>query len=1143
MFSRIVLLACALGSLAFAQEFRSTLTGRVTDPSGAAVPNANVAAIKTDTNSRFETKSNADGLYTLPLLPPGPYEISAEAPGFKSYAQSGINLSANQRVEVDVKLDLGKTSESVTVTADASQLETVTASSGQAITTREVENLPVNGRAPMDLAFLAFGVLTNGNRDQNRAFENAGFSNFAMGGAAVGANEALMDGVPNTGTLGTTKRRASFSAPVDAVSEVKVEAFNVDAAYGGAGGGTVNIITKSGTNQLHGALGEFNQTSALAATPFFTNKGGGKKTVSRQNQWSATVGGPVYIPKLYDGRNKLFFFFAYEGEKDSEPAPTFATTPTDAERNGDFSSLLALGSNYKIYDPNTGVLSGKNVVREPFPNNQIPKSRFNPVGVNLINLMGEPNHVGNADGTDNFFSPLVTGNNYHSYMARGDVNISDANKLTADMRTSLWRQDNGSVFHNISGGESAFRSLWGGMLDDVQTFSPTMVGNLRYGYNRYRAYYVQNSHGYDPTQLGFPSYIAANANALVIPQVSFSDGFATLGSGHFVDQPFDTHQLLGNLTKVAGQHTIKFGAEFRLYRFSNFNWSGATGKYSFDSTWVKASSTSGSVPVGGSIAALLLGLPTSGSYAINAASTYDSYYDVLFVQDDWHVKPNLTVNLGLRWEYNTPTTERWNRQSTGFDPTVKNQVTDAAIAAYAANPIPQVPVSQFQPYGGLTFATPDNRTGYATPTTSFSPRLGISWTPAILHHKTVIRAGMGIFDYNYGIIQGQQQGFSNTTSFVPTNDSYLTPATTLSNPFPDGIQQPPGASLGVNTYLGQSANYNNPDLSRMYSLRWNFDVQQQLSTDTVLELAYTGNHSVHLMTSYNFAALPAQYLSTSQVRDQATIDALGATVANPFAGLLPGTSRNGSTTKVSSLLAPFPEFSGVTESNMSNGGSYFHMFSAKLQKRFSHGFQFAVNFSHSRLIEKDSYLNSGSLALEKRVSSSDRPNSLSMMGTYSLPFGRGRSYLANPNPVVNAVLGNWQVAAIYSYASGAPLGWGNLIYYGGPLNFNSRNVDQAFDTTQFNSNSKEQLSQNLRYFPSQFNNLRVTGTNNLDLALSKRFPIKERMNMEFRADSFNVANRTQFSGPNLSVTSKAFGTITGATNTPRIFQLALRLTF
>src|ERR1051326_350660 len=339
---RILVLAALIASWSAAQEFRSTLTGKVTDPSGAIVPNAVVIGVKTDTNSRFETKSNAEGLYTIPFLPPGVYDLTTEAPGFKKFVQAGIQIGSDLRVAQDIVLQIGASSESVTVTADAAQLESVSASTGQVITTREVETLPVNGRAPMDLAVLGYGVVNTGTRDQNRPFENSGFSTFAMGGAATGANAALLDGVPNVGTLGEASTRISFSPPVDSVVDVKVEAFNVDASYGGFGGGTVEVTTKGGTNELHGSASEFNQISNLAGTPFFTNAARGKKPPYRQNLWGMTAGGPVWVPKVINGKNKLFFFFAYEGFADAYATPTYFTVPTAAEISGDFSHLLSL---------------------------------------------------------------------------------------------------------------------------------------------------------------------------------------------------------------------------------------------------------------------------------------------------------------------------------------------------------------------------------------------------------------------------------------------------------------------------------------------------------------------------------------------------------------------------------------------------------------------------------------------------------------------------------------------------------------------------------------------------------------------------------------------------------------------------------
>ncbi len=1147
---KLISLFMILSSAMLAQEYRSTITGHITDPSGAGIPNARITAVKPDTNARYNTVTGPEGIYTIPQLMPGTYELTAEATGFKTSMQSGVELGANARLAVDIQLTLGSSSEKVTVTADIPTLVTVSASAGSSITTREVENLPINGRAPMDLAIMAYGVINTGNRDQNRPYENSGFSNMGMGGAAAGANEVLLDGVPNLGTLGnaTTQndRRAAFSPPVDAVAEVRVDVLNVDAAYGGSGGGTVQLITKGGTNGLHGSLSEFNQTSNLTATPFFTNAAGGKKTNFRQNQWGVTAGGPVILPKIFNGKDKLFWFFTYEGHKNSEPAPTYTTVPTSAERQGDFSDLLKLGASYTLYDPSTAVLSGSTVTRQAFPNNTVPSTRLNAIAKNYLNYIGLPNFAGKADGSNNYFAGLTTNNSYSSFSGRLDANLSNANKLTLTGRESFWIQKSGNIFDNIALGENGMRSIYGASVDDVHTFTPTTVANLRVGFTRYRAFYEQNSFGYNPTDLGFPSYIASSATQLLMPAWTFSDGFLVASPAtnlHYSDQPYNTYQIFGSVTKIAGRHTIKAGGEHRILDFSNISWSGSTGSYTFDNTWVKANSTAAGAPLGGSMAAFLLGLPTSGNYTINTPSKNDSNYDVLFLQDDFKIRRNLTLNLGLRWEYNSPTVERWNRMANGFNTTIDNQVTAAARAAYAKNPIPQMPVSQFNPVGGLTFATNDDRTATAMPKTAFSPRVGVAWTPDALKGRTVLRAGAGIFDYLIGVLQPQQPGFTYTNTYVATNNSYLTPATTLSNPFPGGLTQPPGAAQGINTNLGQSVTYLNPEIARQYSLRWTLDVQQQLDRYTTLEVGYIGNHSVHLTTNYNWGSLPAQYLSKSLTRDNATISALGALVTNPFAVLLPGTTLNGATTATSNILRPYPEFTGVTTQNLSNGGSYFHQLAVKISRRMSHGLLLNVDYSHSRLMEAVAVLNNGDPTLEKRVSTYDRPNNFAVSGLYQLPFGKGKAFGSSAPGWANQFIGDWSISTAYTFHSGAPLAWGNLIYYGGALNYNSRNVNRSFDTTQFNTVSAQQLSQNFRYFSSQFNNLRLDATNNLNLTVTKDFRIRESLRLQFRGESFNLCNHALFGGANLTATSSAFSTITSTTNTPRVIQFALRLLF
>jgi len=1162
--SRLLGLTLLIACLLTAQEFRSTLTGRATDASGAVVVGAQVSAIETNTNTHYDTVTNADGLYTFPLLLPGTYRLTVEAKGFKSYSQTGIMIGTNTRVAQNVALALGAITDSVTVTADAAPLETVKASAGQVITQHELENLPLDGHTALDVEFYGFAVVSQGNRDSNGPASQGGLATLSMGGAASGANEVLLDGVPNIGTQGTTARRPAFLPPPDGVAEVKTEAFNMDAAAGGAGGGTVTMVTKGGGNALHGALSEYNNNSALQATPFFVNAIGGQKSRNITNQWAATVGGPVWVPKVFNGKNKLFFFFAYEGETSNGPTPAYGTVPTAAERQGDFSHLLSLNSsskNYTLYDPNTAVLNGSVITRQVFPGNLIPQSRVNPIATAFLNnYVPLPNRTGVYDDTNNYGAIEAVKNPYHFFSGRSDANLGNRDKLTILGRQSLYLQYDNDIFHNLAYlNHGLGRDIWGAAVDDVHTFSATMLADLRIGFTRYDAYYFQASTGpwpdlatpaggFNPTQLGFPSYMATNANVLQMPVFTASDGYTLNGnnSGHYTNQPYNVYQLFNSYTKVQGEHTIKFGGEVRLQDFTNINWANSTGTFTFDTgTWVKANSSNASAPtLGGSMAQFLLGLPTSGSYPINAESKADAYYDALFIQDDWHIKSNLTLNLGLRWEKATPTTESHDRLTIGFDAAAVNQVTQAAEAAYAAKPLPQLPASQFLPTGGLLFARSSHRDPYTTSDKAFAPRFGVAWSPKKLHERTVFRSGIGIFYYNYGTVTPNQQGYSASTTYVATNNSYLTPATTLSNPFPTGITPPAGSALGVNTFLGQSVTVFNPHLANQYSLRWDFDVQHQLSKNTTLEAAYIGNHSVHLTTSYNFGSLPSQYLSTSPFRDNATISALSAIVTNPFSGLLPGQSLNGSTTSVSNLLKPFPEFSGVTVSNLNNGDSYFNQLAVRLQKRLDNGLQFFVNYSHSRLMDHTAYPNAGSWALEKRVAADDRPDYLVFSALYDLPVGRGKAYLANANRVLMFVLGNWEMGGEFVYFQGAPLSWGNVIYNGQPLDYRANDANGAsFNTGAFNTVSSQQLSNNFRTFPSQFNTLRIDSNNNFNVNLTKTFTIHENVKIQFRAESFNLCNRPQFDTPNLSPTSSTFGYITATTNSPRAIQLALRLTF
>ncbi|HWB83940.1 MAG TPA: TonB-dependent receptor [Bryobacteraceae bacterium] len=1129
------LLLMALASFASAQEFRGTLTGRVIDAQDAVIPNVKVTATEVSTGANYDTVSSASGQYTIPFLAPGTYRVTVSAPGFKRYVREGLVISTTERASLDIRLEIGAQVETVTVAADTPLIETATASTGQVLGSKQLEDMPANGRTPLILAQLAFGVIPTGNPQFNHPFDDSGPSSFSVGGGASANNEILMDGAPDGNAAG----RLAYSPPLDAVSEIKVDAFQSDAAYGHVGGGTVNTLTKAGTNSFHGSAYDYMQVSALNATPYFTNLAGQKKSVTRFNQYGATLGGPVLIPKVFDGRNKVLFFFAYEGIKNDTPGGSFVTVPTDAQKNGDFSQLLNLGSTYKIYDPGTAVLNGSHVLRQPFPNNIIPTNRINPVGQKLASYYGEPNVTSTLpDGGNNYFSPGLNTDAFDSELGRLDFNISDRHKIFYNFRHNDRYHTANNVFNNVATGSILIQPNWGSMVDDVYTISPRMVLDTRFNYTRNVEWRGAGGDNFDFSQLGFPAALVAASPRVGFPTLSASP-YPSFGYNKWDNKPFDSFQIFTTASRVTGKHTLKFGADLRLYRQSAISFGNSSGSYTFGTNWTGQAENSTAPSVGYQLASMLLGLPTSGSFDLNAFQTSQAGYYAFFVQDDFRPTSTLTLNIGLRYERDMPTQERYNRSVNGFDFSTASPINAAAQAAYAKNPIPQVPVGQFDAIGGLTFASPNDRGLYDTGAHNFSPRFGFAWSPAALGGRTVFRGGLGVFFDSVGVSSVNQTGFSASTPIVATLDGYLTPNVTLSNPFPS-LLQPTGSSLGIATNLGQSVSFSAANQLAPYTLRWDFDIQHQLSSKMMFEVGYFGDHAVHLGTSQNLNYIPRQYLSTLPTRDNDVVNLLTGNVANPFAGLLPGTTLNGSTVALSQLLLPYPQFTGVSISGLPAGSSYFEMLEARFERQFGHGVQFMANYLWSKSIERISRLNDSDPFLEKRISPEDRPQRIVLTGSWDLPFGHGKA-ISSSSAIVNRLIGGWNVNGVYVAQPGAPISWGNVIYLGGPLNLNPRGVNGAFDVTRFDTNSKDQLADNIRTFSSMFSNLRQDGTNSLDLSVVKNNPITEKVNLQLRCEAFNSLNHPTFAAPNVSPTSSSFGRITSQANIPRSLQLSLKL--
>lgn len=1155
-----VALVCLAGAV-HAQEFRGAFSGAVTDRQGSAIPHAKVTATETRTGVKSATVSETSGAYTIPFLAPGEYSLRAEAPGFKVFVRNGLTLSTGDHPVIDISLDVGDLNQSVTVTADVPLVESSSGSAGQVVTTEEVEELPLNGRTPLMLGRLALGVISTNEPGPVRPFDNGAASSFSMGGAAGQTNEILLNGSPNVGF----SRQMAYSPPQDSVVEVRAYSFESDASFGHTGGGTVNVMTKSGTNSLHGSAYEYTQISKLNANPFFTNKNGIPRAAYHYNQYGATLGGPVVLPKIWSGKDKVFWFFSYEGLRDADPinapaegGPTTITVPTAAERTGDFSALLKLNTattSYQIYDPLSGVTQGSRTMRTAFPNNVIPPSRINPIAQKYFEFWPLPNIPGQPTGFQNYGLTNTDKDTYNNQLLRLDFNLSNRSKLSADLRHNYRLQNKNDFFDNIATGNSLYRTNYGTSVDEIYSINPTTVLDVRADYTRFVETNSGPSDGFDPTSLGFPSSLKAASEFVTMPYLTFGTcssytSIQCLGASGDNNTPYDTYQIFADIVKIHGNHTLKLGTDLRLYRESQYNHGNSDGAFTFGTNWTRGPlDNAASSPFGQDFASFLLGLPTSGSFDFNTHNSTHAKYGAVFLQDDWRVASTLTLNLGLRWEHEGPATERYYRSSDGFDPSAVTSISAAAAAAYAKAPIAQIAANQFHVLGGLTFSGPNSPGAYNTRSSIFSPRFGFAWSPKKLGARTVIRGGFGIFVAPIGIANSttlNQQGFSQTTQFVATNNNYLSPANTLSDPFPAGILKPAGAAQGPSTFLGQQVKYFDPNARNSYSMRWNFGVQRQLPGQFVLEVAYIGNHAVHLLIGdRNLNFIPRQYLSNALARDTNVVNLLSGAVTNPMSGLLPNsTSLNGGTVALSQLLLPYPQFpqdSGVDMQNTPAGESYFHSLNVRLQKRFTHGITLINNFMYSSVIERNSYLNNSDSAPEKRVSGDSRPLRETMAMTWDLPLGRNRRW-ASQSRLANAVFGGWSINGSLALQSGPPLSWGNVFYYGGPLHFHPHHPDGVtFDTTQFVTASSLQPSDNIRYFDTYFNNLRRDPTKNLDASALKRISLGERRYLQLRFETFNVTNRVTFSAPQLSATNTAFGQISSQANNPRKIQLAARL--
>jgi hypothetical protein len=1149
-----------------AQSTFGSVVGNVSDASGAAVSNTEVTLTNLGTNEKRKETTNADGLYQFVNVVPGQYSVEVQKTGFKRSRRSPVSVETQSTSKIDVLLEVGELTQTVEVTAQTPLLQPESSSLGQVVDQRKTTELPLNGRNPLNLVALAPSVVPQGGSMSNPNGQNPfAWGNYQIGGGMANQSMVWLDGAPVNGSYINI---TALIPTQDSLQEFKVATNNLSPEYGRFAGGVVNFTSKSGTNELHGSAYEFLRNAELDANTFLNNSKGIGRGAFTQNQFGFNVGGPVLIPKLYDGRNKTFFFVNYEGFRLRQGSSSTQTVPTAQERTGDLSALAAAQA-VNIYDPVTTCgtnpatpCSGGAAVgsRQPFAGNMIPMSRLNPTSLLLMNLYPLPNAAGDAKGNNNWAGNASVGGNQNETVVHIDQNVSDKQHITA--RYTYWGNLNLPI-DPLKDGVCQDRctetfNTNNFVLGDTYSFSPTTIMEVRVSYQRFDYNRIPETLGYNLTQLGWPASLNTQATflALPVPVINNFDSAGTFGSGGagsvIIDRN-DNYRAAGTVTKISGKHTMKFGGEFMRMTHNYAQSNNPTGSFNFnpDLTAANANNTAGS---GLGLATFLLGYPSSGGASSPGLVAAQQFYPAVFANDDWHATNKLTINVGVRWEHSGPWTERFDRL-TYFNPTQNNSVLSAAGINVPGN----IDLVNSGGYGGRSNIRPDWK--------QFAPRVGMAYQ---ITQKTVLRGGYGVFwlpnDVAWDYSPNNDPVNSYTTNYLATVFTGV-PAGSISNPFPQGILPPPGRSASyAQTLLGTGPNESQLANPYGYAQQWNFDVQHQFGDGFLLDVAYGGAKGTHLpIDSPQLDQLPDQYLAlgnqlTQSVRNPyyPVINAAGSPLAQP-------------TVTQGQLLRPYPQYNGLNFAGEGIGDSTYESLQVSATKRFSGGNSISVAYTHAKLISNTDtitgWLENGgtggvqdwnNLKAEKSLASFDTPDRLVVSYVTDIPVGKGRKFLANSNALVNAAVGGWGVLGVTTIQSGFPLHFSTNTNNSNSLGGGQRPNVVAGCNSSISGSATSRLNEwfNTACFtqPAAFtfgdesrvdSNLRSAGIANWDFSAFKSFPIsrEDRVRLQFRAEFFNIFNRVQFNTPGQGFGASNFGVVSGQQNTPRLVQLALRLNF
>ncbi len=1237
----IIATLIAVPTMLFAQGYFGTVSGVLTDATGAVVAGARVVLTDQQKGFTFSATSDDSGRYLFRSIPPGLYSVAAESKGFQKTQSAKFKIDINENATTNLTLKVTGDTQTVQVEAQGEVIQTQDAETGQVVNRRFINNLPLIDRNVVDLTKLAPGV----TEMDDQCGAGCTGTNFVSNGSRGSTADILTDGasVTNSEPNGGITAATYLPSP-EAVEEFKVEQTNFSAEYGFSGGSVVNMLTRSGTNKFHGSVYDFVRDQSLDANSWFNDYYAATtgvpqpKGALRRNNYGGTIGGPII-------KGKTFFFFDYDATRQTGQSSSAAGVPTDAMRSGDFGQLCSewqgtFDSNglcsvpqgqiwdpyLRYFDPNAeGAVANNPSSYIPFNNlgtyispgcdaaflfaqngnpcppaaNQpvpgVPGNLIDPVALKMFSYFPEPNIPGGSI-YKNWFGSGPNQNSNRQFDIKIDHRFSQSDLLSGKFSYQYSTGHGINCFKNFTDpcqGGPGWSNAHLFAVTETHTFTPTLLMNVTLGFTRgvwhYSAY---NPQGVDDplSALGFPSYLDSNGFKgvpTIYLDLHQSAGSQYIGSDTYGNMRLgqDTGTLTATLDKVHGSHEVKFGFDGRVHQINYIQTNAANGIFSFDENGSSSCPNNLEGCGGDDLASFLMGNMSGNSYyEIQYRPATTNYQYGVFAQDNWKATPKLTLNLGLRYDVTLPRTDRYNRQNY-FDPNVASPLNNGSFTY--TDPVSAQDVTR-NLVGGEVFATPSQRKNYITDWHDIQPRFGFAYQFA---PKMVVRGGYGIY-YGQsrsgvtGVVPYGSAGFNQGTNVIPT---YLnhgdTPWLRLSNPYPNGLIQPAGNTLGLLNDVGLGANgplYTAGANQTPYEQSWSLGFERELPGNMLINAEYIGKKGTHLPfsgTSYVYNHLGSWIESlpvteadpdNTPVCTTLTIACLNNQVPNPFFGVItdPNSGLSSDTTSYAQLRLPFPQFTGVSTDSLLIASSIYHALQVSAEKRYSNGLQFLATFTWSKSIDDSSNADDnvtwlGSFSslqdpnkpwLERSLSTFDIPYVAQFSYSYDLPFGRGRAFLGNLPRWANGILGGWKTNGIWRIADGRPLTFGladgtSLPTYGAQrpelVGKPQRNhgSDWMFNYFKDNSVLQQPAPFTLGNAPRAFGGVRSPWTFTSDLSIGKQFQVREEMNFEFRIEAQNAFNHPVFGTPNTTVDDPSFGQIGYTSVGARQVQLAIKFNF